>query len=568
MPTTNRTVALTTAALSAAALLAPATASGAGEDLLSRVPLHVSADCAVPMAATLPAAPANAPSCAGSMTAVAGDGAPAESVPCVAVVPLVDDRCEAWTARFDGAAGGADYPTGDLGGSRLLAVSPDSATVFAAGTSDGDPSTASGWAGRDMDVVVLGFDAATGESRWTLRRPESDQSFAHHIVADPDGDLVYATSHDYAEVGECQRQATTVAVEQTTGAQVWTARESAPSSGCFSAYTTTLDPAGERLFTVASAEGPNGNLEQTLIARDADTGQHLWTASAGGLSALGETGTTVAVSPDGRRVYAGGSVLADGGSFPKHVAWSVRGYDTATGERVFETSWNTPLPDSPTPANTPAAMTVSPDGESVYVAGGVTHIHTRFFDITAVAFDTGSGQQRWMYRYDGPRDKSSFDSVWYNGALALSGDGTRIAIAGYSTHFLIGVNLQLDLATVFLDAADGRAVWETRYTAENETNWIPSVAMSPDATKVYVAAPSRYAVMWQAPARYTTLAYEAADGTVAWTARHSDGHSFAQGSALTPDGKRFIVTGMTADAGPQTASDVDWGIGLAAYPTD
>ena len=120
---------------------------------------------------------------------------------------------------------------------------------------------------------------------------------------------------------------------------------------------------------------------------------------------------------------------------------------------------------------------------------------------------------------------------------------------------------------MFVDTANGQQLWATRYTAENETNWIPSAAMSPDGTKVYVATPSRYAFEADAPARYTTLAYNSADGTVAWTARHSDGHSFAMGSVLTPDGKRFVVTGMTAPAGPETINGKNWDFGLAAYAT-
>lgn len=172
-----------------------------------------------------------------------------------------------------------------------------------------------------------------------------------------------------------------------------------------------------------------------------------------------------------------------------------------------------------------------------------------------------------MYRYDGPRQKSSFDSVWFNGPMALSANGSRIALAGYSTH-LVGVNLQLDLATVLIDATNGTGLWATRYTAENETNWIPSATITPDASKVYVVAPSRFAAKWEAPSRYTTLAYNAADGSVAWTARHSDGQSIAMGSTLTPDGKKLVVTGMTGNTGPETAQNtVDYGIGLAAYST-
>lgn len=425
-----------------------------------------------------------------------------------------------------------------------------------------EPSAAS------LDLVVLGRDAGTGAAKWSFRLPHRDQSYAHHVVADPDGDLVYATSHDYAAAGECVRRPATVALDQRTGAHAWTVRESAPDGGCVSLYSTAVDPDGERLFVVAGTEGTDGRLEQTLVARDADTGEMLWSRSvAAPDELLGATGSTLAVSPDGGRVYAGGSLIKDVSGMPAHVAWLLQGYDTATGERVFDRTWDAPRAQSSGPANPPAAMAVAPDGSTLYAVGGVEHVAGRMFDITAISFDTASGEQRWLYRYDGPRQKSSFDSVWFNGPIALSADGSRLAIAGYGTHFAVGVNLQLDLVTMLLDTTTGRARWETRYTSESETNWVPSVALSPDASRVYVAAPSRYAAVWQAPARYTALAYRADTGAVAWTARHSDGHSFAQGSALTPDGSRFVVTGMTADAGPQTASGVNWGMGLVAYTT-
>jgi hypothetical protein len=554
--------AVTTICVSALALLPAASASEAPEGT-STIPIHVTADCSVPMVPTLPASPGRAASCSGlgQSGSVHIPSAPAPG-PCASVVPQVDDRCEAWTARYQGPAGGPDYAAGELAGSLLVAASPDSETIFAAGSSDADPSTAAGWEGVDMDLVVSAFATDTGSSRWTVRLPHGDQSFAHNIVADPDGDLVYATSHDYQDVADCVRQPVTVALDQATGRHAWTVRES--GSGCISLYSTALDPAGERLFIVAGAEDANGVLQQTVIARDADTGVLLWKSS--GASIDGETGSALAVSPDGTRVYAGGSILSFVTGNIRHVGWSIRGYDAATGNRVLQTTWDAPLPNASSPANPPAAMEVSPDGSKLYVVGGAEHISGRSFDITAVAFDTTSGQQGWMYRYDGPRQKSSFDGVWYNGPLEMSADGSRLAIAGYSTH-LLGVNLQLDLATVFVNTADGQGLWATRYTAENETNWVPSVALSPDASTVYVSAPSRYAVNWQLPARYTTLAYDAADGTVAWTGRHSDGHSYANGSVLTPDGKTFVVTGMTADAGQQTLGTPDWALGLAAYST-
>lgn len=504
-------------------------------------------------------------SCGGEVAAPTYAG----PTPCEAdVIPLVDNRCEEWTARYDGPVAGPDQPHSELGGARLVTSSPDSTTIFAAGTSDSNPSTAAGWAGLDMDVLVTAYGASTGQQRWSFRFPAPEQSYSENVVADPDGDLVYITSADYGEVGSCPGQATTVAVDQSSGALAWVERESTPTQGCIAIRTTAIDPTGELLVLVGTAEGNGGKSYQVAIARDASSGELLWRAEH--TSASGETGSAVAFSAGGERVYVAGSVFdLDPYGFPKNSAWAIRGFETATGEKTLATTWNAPLPNANTSAmNPPADMAVSPDGARVYLAGGVEHVPGRFFDITAVALDTATGQQQWMYRYDGPRPKSSFDSVWYNGALAMSEDGSKLAIAGYSTH-LLGVNLQLDLVTVMVNTADGAGVWATRYTAENETNWVPSVALSPDADTVYVASPSRYAVQWELPARYTTLAYNAADGSVAWTARYSEGHSFAMGSTLTPDGKRFVVTGMTAPAGAATVNGgVNWDIGLAAYSTD
>ena len=118
---------------------------------------------------------------------------------------------------------------------------------------------------------------------------------------------------------------------------------------------------------------------------------------------------------------------------------------------------------------------------------------------------------------------------------------------------LLGVNLQLDLATVFVDTKDGSQLWATRYTAENETNWIPSVALSPDARTVYVAAPSRYAVQWELPSRYTTLAYDAATGAQLWEATYGGPPGSSQDSArslaVDPNGARVYVTGFAAGSG-------------------
>src|SRR5688572_18683823 len=116
------------ALLVSAGSVLPAAASSGTDGAFSDIRLHVTPDCTVPLAPALPLSPTAVSGCEGAPlagTTAAGAGSLPPG-PCVAVVPLVDNRCEAWTSRYDGPAGGTDAPAGELAGSLLVAASPDS----------------------------------------------------------------------------------------------------------------------------------------------------------------------------------------------------------------------------------------------------------------------------------------------------------------------------------------------------------------------------------------------------------------------------------------------------------
>jgi hypothetical protein len=117
--------------------------------------------------------------------------------------------------------------------------------------------------------------------------------------------------------------------------------------------------------------------------------------------------STLAASPDGTRIYAGGAFLTVDGQTRSRLA----AFDTATGNL---TSWN-----ARTNAKV-AGLAVSPDNHTVYVAGAFTTVngqpHTRLGAVT----DTGALVIGW--------NASAENTVT---SVALAPDGSRVIVGGY-----------------------------------------------------------------------------------------------------------------------------------------
>ena len=532
-------------------------AAGPGSTAASPRPSAVLApDCAVDLAglgstglgAGCPAS--LAPAAAGIAPAAPGDAV----LPCAVAAPKVDDRCETWSTRYHRSE---QDTTGDgIGGSELVASAPAGDTAYVLGTTDVAAGTTT-----DHDLVVIAHDAAAGTVRWSTIVPtDGVTTEATSVVANPVRSEVYALGHDTGD-GMCDATPMLIALDATTGARRWAANTAPSTSPCQNARAVQVDPSGDRLFVVGASETLGGHRQSLITAYDTTDGSILWHEEYRSPADGSAVAAAVAISPDGRSVYVGaGNIDADSG---RTMGWSLLSYDAATGARAWVERWDAPKPLSSTPANPPAGIVVSPDGSRVYVVGGA-EVAT-LFDIVAMAHDAASGARLWVSSYEGIRStiKSSFDSVWYHRPLAISPDGSRLFIAGYSTS-LHGANLGMDFVALALDATDGSTSWTQRHTGDEWIHWVPSAAVSPDGRTVYLSGQGRHFHL--ITATYETFAYDAVTGDQRWTSRISDGLSYWGGMALSPDGEHLFVTGSTVDHADEQRDGRKHDVLTVAYP--
>jgi DNA-binding beta-propeller fold protein YncE len=521
---------------------ARAAVAGAAE-----APVLLAPDCAAPEDG--PLAPGVV--LAGCSSGGEGPTTPAATDACVAV-PLVDDRCESWIFRHDGGGTG-DAAGAGLDGAGVMTASPDGKTVFTAGFTD--TNTGTGW---QVDTLLFATAADTGAVRFVARYPgsaELDQALPVAVEVSPDGNVVYALLRESTEAfGERECAQKLVAFEAATGDVRWTAQETGSPGTCSRPYDLAVDPRGSRVYVVGTEFAADGSRVGLVTAYEtADPGRIGLVAWQRAIE--GPTGealaSAVAPASDGSRVYVAGSTRPATNYAAGEFA--LFGFDAGDGSRVLEAS-------TPVQGNPPAGVAVSPDGSTAFVTGGgLIPPYFGLFDIVTTAFDTITGAQRWQANYEGPRAqiKSSFDSVWYYGPMALSPDGRTVFVAGYSTC-MHGVNICGDFVTLAYDAATGTNRWApVRYTSETELNWLPQIALHPNGSTVYTAGESRHAPTTK-NGRVTTVAYDAATGNQQWVGRHSDGQTFFGGAVISPDGGRVFVSGMTADLtddNAQTAYD-------------
>jgi outer membrane protein assembly factor BamB len=213
--------------------------------------------------------------------------------------------------------------------------------------------------------------------------------------------------------------------------------------------------------------------------------------------------------------------------------------------------------------NSPAGIVATP--EAVMLTGGAEVERpdrgVGQFDLVTWAVDPATGEQSWLNAYDGPREKSSFDSAWYYRPIAASPDGKTVYVAGYSTS-IHGAQVSSDFVTLSYDVATGANLWTSRYTGELHMNWLPALEVAPDGTTVYVVGGTRLNFTL-AGARTAVLAYDAADGAQLWTSRHKDGRkTFPHAIALAADGRKLFAAGSISNLDSSTTDAF-----IAAYDT-
>jgi DNA-binding beta-propeller fold protein YncE len=324
---------------------------------------------------------------------------------------------ERWVARFSSPGRSRDS-------AEDLAVSPDGATVFVTGSSEGPGS------GTGIDFATVAYDAATGGQDWVARYngPANDNDLPFALALSPDGGTLFVTGYI---TGSNSTDIGIIAYEAATGSRRWVAVHDGPLHGSDIGYALATSPGGDKLYVtgLVSVSAPY-NWDYATVAYDAANASELWVADYDGPGNLEDTPTAIAVSPDGGTVFVTGSSQTT----VYENDYATVAYDTATGAQQWDARFG-----RPNLYGSAKVVTVSPDGGIVYVTGIMQVTYTSG---ATVAYDAATGDQHAL----------TVNKVAFGNDLALSPDGSTLFITGEVSDQGGGISHD-DFATIAYDVA-------------------------------------------------------------------------------------------------------------------
>jgi sugar lactone lactonase YvrE len=373
-------------------------------------------------------------------------------------------------------------------------------------------------------AAAAGRPAASGAALW-VRRSDG----AAHLAVGPAGHRVYVTGTSGAgDVSDFL----TAAYGAASGARLWAARYNGTGNGTDLANSVAVSPDGSRVYVTGTSLGTTTGYDYATVAYSAVSGARMWAArydAAGGT----DSATAVAVSPDGSTVYVTGySSFGDTGPCSGTVYGTVA-YKAVTGTQLWAACWGDGDGN-----DFAAGLAVSPDGARVYVTGDAGDRCDLCGNYGTVAFDAATGARLWARQYDG----GGFDGA---AALAVSPDGKRLYVTGNSSG--PGINAHVDYATIAYKTVSGVRLWARRYNGPGHSfDAALAVAVSAAGTVLVTG----YSYDATSRADYATIAYKPAGARV-WVRRYNgprNGLDYARAVAAPGNGKVY-VTG-TSWAGP------------------
>lgn len=322
-----------------------------------------------------------------------------------------------------------------------------------------------------------------------------------------------------------------------------------------------LSPTGDRVYTWSSG----------MAAHETATGTKVWDANLTGISSATVLVQGLAVSPDGRRVYAVGDDIAAGALHDEDRDIIVAAYDADTGTQVWHATVGLPgidendryvsrdgvFSERNSGVGPTFAVVASPDGRRVYVTGD-TLLHDRAHerritnaDVLVAGFDAATGRQEWVASWGEKYEEN------HGRFIAVSPDSKEVFVGG--TRAPCGLGLALCppdfLALAFRafrpgePAREGSLLWSALY--DNGGLDLPnSMDIAPNGSRVYMTGTSS--------GDWATVALDGGTGDEIWQARYQGpaddrpdpldrqykgGDHVPKGIMASPAGDTVIVTG-------------------------
>jgi hypothetical protein len=310
-------------------------------------------------------------------------------------------------------------------------------------------------------------------------------------ITSPDGSRVYVTGHITTSAGTLDFA--TIAYDSATGSQLWATTYDGPAGGSDQPYffgtghQITINADGSTIFVVGLSARSDGLNDFVTIAYRASDGAQLWVSRYS--TARDSLGSSLALGRDGKRLY-------------------VTGYSSLA-----------------------LAAPPAPGAEN--------------YDFATIAYDTATGNELWVSRYDGP---ASFWDIPYAIGVGnvLQSDGSRreeVFVTGRSNG-ASSDNSAADFATVAYNGLTGTQLWVSRYDGPaHDRDLAYALAVSPDGSLVVVTGESA-----GNGADYATICYDALTGAQRWLGRYDNGSDdLPLDIAVSPAGNTVAVTGFSVN---------------------
>lgn len=412
---------------------------------------------------------------------------------------------------------GSELAAGDVASD--VVASPDGNSTFTLGTT----STAA----AGIDATIVAHDAASGTQLWVAKQagPGTTADLPSEIAVAPDSGLVFLAGTICTAATATETCDLVVsAFDAASGSNVWETRVDGPGDDYDSGTGIAVSPEGDRVYVSGVETSLLTGGDAALVALEAEDGDVLWESTYDSVRGF-DSALSVALSDDGEIAFIAGPSPGSGTGRD----FATIAHDADTGERLWVARRDDHGGDD--------LVTGMAAGGGIVIVTGTTDdgAQALIAEYATVAYDAGSGEMLWTAKYDG----GSFDLPL---DISLSPEGGAVYVTGMSR----GTTGGYDMATAAYDTSDGRELWAARFNGlANNGDLAWAVEASPDGERVYIAGDT---LVPNVDYFHAVIAYEADDGSEVWTGLHrgggSRGGSLLQGLDVAPDGSRVYYAGQ------------------------